>query len=128
MVRPFLPDVEAQIRRGVALATIVAALNDRGIPITASNLAKLLHRTRKRGEASHTAVPPINRASIASAPPPPPPQSQPPPQPPRPVDRIPPGIDPETWGGMTERQKSNAIGDYYASQRPRLFSRQSSTP
>lgn len=111
MVRPFLPDVEAQLRRGVALATVVTALNERGIPVTASNLSKLLHRERKSGKASKAAPPPIVPATIASASPPP-----------QPGQRIPPGIDPETWERMTDREKGNAMGDYYTSQRPPLFS------
>lgn len=33
-VRPFIPDIERQLERGVAMAAIVAALKDRGIEIT----------------------------------------------------------------------------------------------
>jgi hypothetical protein len=107
MVRPFLPDVEAQLRRGVALATVVTALNERGIPVTASNLAKLLHRERKSAKAKPS---PVVQPSVASAP-----VSDAIP----PADRMPIGMNPEKWAGMSERQRRDAQLDQYVNRRSR---------
>lgn len=111
MVRPFLPDVEAQLRRGVALATIVTALNERGIPVTASNLSKLLHRERKSGNAKPSSVvqPSVASAPVSNSP--------------SPADRMPLGMDPEKWERMSERQRRDAQLDQYVNRRPPLFPR-----
>jgi hypothetical protein len=105
-VRPFIPDIQEQLRRGVALSTVTDALNERGIPVTASNLSKLLYRARKSGVAAPPTADPRKADDTA----------------PKPLqayeERMPPGMDPELWTQMSERQKSDARADYYLN-RPR---------
>ncbi len=101
------------------MVTIVAALNERGIAVTASNLAKVLYRARKsqkpvtcRSNGQSTAV------------------AEPPPQPTKKASlySVPPGVDPAKWARMSLREQGAYDTDKYLNARPRLFAAKTDFP
>lgn len=110
-VRPFIPDIQRQLDRGVAMATIVAALNERGIAVTAGNLAKVLYRARKSQPG--TRVSDGQSPSVIASPPHPTRQSS--------LQDIPPGVDPAKWARMSLREQGEVFADKYVNMKPRLF-------